>query len=255
MLQRNEQKKIALVTGGSRGIGQAISLKLAQAGFFTIVHYAEREEGARATLEQIHAVGGQGALIKANFKSPMAVQKLYEGVDQLLKSLSVDKFDVLVNNAGIGWIQEFEKMSAAEFDELISINLKSPFFVTQNALERIQNGGRIINLTSIVTRMAMPAVPAYSMTKAALDSMTLWLAKQLGPRGITVNSVAPGIVNTEMNAGSLGDPEAHKFMASLSAFNRVGEPRDIADVVAFLASDEARWISGQRIEVSGGSYL
>lgn len=254
-MKTNQQQKIALVTGGSRGIGQAISIKLAEAGFFTIVHYAEREESAQLTLEKIRKAGGDCALVKANFKNPIAVPKLFEDVDQILRSLSVKKIDVLVNNAGIGWIQDFEKMNSTEFDELISVNLKSPFFVTQNALERINDGGRIINLTSIVTRMAMPAVPAYSMTKAALDSMTLWLAKQLGPRQITVNSVAPGIVNTEMNAGSLRDPESHKYMASLSTFNRVGEPRDIADVVAFLASDEARWISGQRIEVSGGSFL
>ncbi|MNL02154.1 3-oxoacyl-[acyl-carrier-protein] reductase FabG [compost metagenome] len=228
---------------------------MAEAGFFTIIHYAERQEGAQLTLEKIRSAGGDGALIKANFMNPTGVAELFEQVDQILGSRSVTAFDVLVNNAGMGWIQEFEEMNANEFDELISVNVKAPFFVTQNALKRIRDGGRIINLTSIVTRMAMPAVPAYSMTKAALDSMTLWLAKQLGPRQITVNSVAPGIVNTEMNAVSLGDPASHKAMASLSVFNRVGEPSDIADVVAFLVSHEGRWISGQRIEASGGSYL
>lgn len=159
-METQQHKKIALITGGSRGIGQSISIKLAEAGFFTIIQYAEREESARQTLEQIQSLGGEGALVKVNFKNANAVSDLYKQVDQILQSLSATKFDVLVNNAGIGWIQEFEEMKSTEFDELFAINVKAPFFVTQYALERIQDGGRIINLTSVVTRMAMPAVPA-----------------------------------------------------------------------------------------------
>lgn len=248
------KNKIAFVTGASRGIGKAIALRLAQDGAFVILQYAKNKSAAEQLLKEIKQRGSDGELVCADFNSAQAVETLFEQIDKIL-DIQKAKIDILINNAGIGCIQGIEEMTDAKFTELLSINVKAPFFVTQKALPRMNDGGRIVNLSSVVTRMAMPDVGAYSMTKSSLDTMTLWLAKKLGPRQITVNSVAPGIINTDMNADGLAIPQARKYMESISVFNRVGEPDDIADVVAFLASDDARWISGQRLEVSGGSFL
>lgn len=248
--------KVALVTGGSRGIGRAICQRLAKEGAFVVVHYGRNKTEAVATLNEIEVLGGRGALIAADLRTFAGVKHLFQEIDELFsKVLGKAQFDILVNNAGIGMIEEIESTSEEQMDDLLSINVKAPFFVTQKAMSRLRNGGRIINITSVVTRMAMPSVGAYSMTKGAVDVLTLVLAKKLGARQITVNSVAPGVINTEMNAGSLGHPESRKYMESLSTFGRVGEVDDVADVVAFLASEDARWISGQRIEASGGTFL
>ncbi|KYG61132.1 short-chain dehydrogenase [Bdellovibrio bacteriovorus] len=247
--------KIALVTGGSRGIGKAISLRLASEGAFVIVHYGSNKVEAEQTLKEIRQMGGEGVLVSADFKKSNAVENLFSQIDEVVVRDGEVHLDILVNNAGIGMIQDFETTTEAQLDALHAINIKSPFLVAQKACQRMKRGGRIINITSIVTRMASSSVGAYSMTKGAVDVLTLFLAKKLGPQQITVNSVAPGVINTEMNAEALGHPESRKFMESLSALGRVGEPQDIADVVAFVASEEARWISGQRIEASGGSFL
>lgn len=148
-----------------------------------------------------------------------------------------------------------EETTEAAFDEVMSINVKAPLFVTKEALPRLKDGGRIINISSFVTRVASPSVFTYSMSKGAIDTFTLLLAKQLGSRNITVNAILPGIINTEMNAGTLGDPQGQQYAAGLSVFNRWGEPEDIADIAAFLASPDSRWITGQLIDASGGSHL
>lgn len=238
--------KVAVVTGGSRGIGKATSLKLASEGAFVYVQYNTNEKAAQEVLKTIEGRGGRAHLLRANFKN-------LEGVRSLFTDL--DKIDILVNNAGMGCIEGIETMEESIFDDLFSLNVKAPFFLVQEAIPKMNDGGRIINVSSIVTRMALPSVGAYSMTKGAINTMTLWLAKQLGPRKISVNAVAPGVIDTEMNAVSLSDPNSRKFMESLSTFGRVGQAEDVADVIAFLASDDARWISGECIEVSGGSFL
>lgn len=145
-------------------------------------------------------------------------------------------------------------MTEADYDRVFAVNVKAPFFVIRQGLDRLRDGGRIINISSGVTRIAFPAIAAYAMTKGAVDTLTLTLAKDLGPRGITVNSVSPGIVETDINPW-LADPDAHAQAAAYSAFGRVGEAADIADVVAFVASDDARWITGQAIDATGGSLL
>lgn len=193
--------------------------------------------------------------IESDFRLKDGVETLIKKLDDTLEANNLKGVDILVNNAGIGCICGIEEMTESQFDELFKINVKSPFFITQKILCRLHNGGRIINISSFVTRMALPMVGTYSMTKGALDSMTLFLAKQLGLRQITINSVAPGIINTEMNEQALKDIQSRKYLESLSTFDRVGEADDIADVIAFLVSDDGRWISGQRLEASGGSFL
>lgn len=239
--------KVAVVTGGSRGIGKATSLKLASEGAFVYVQYNTNEKAAQEVLNAIEERGGRAHLLRTNFKT-------LEGVRSFFTHL--DKIDILVNNAVMGCIEGIETMEESTFDELFSLNVKAPYFLVQEAIPKMKDGGRIINVSSFVTRMALPSVGAYSMTKGAINTMTLWLAnKQLGARKISVNAVAPGVIDTDMNAASLSDPNSKKFMESLSTFGRVGQSEDVADVIAFLASDDARWISGECIEVSGGSFL
>ncbi len=164
--------------------------------------------------------------------------------------------DIIVNNAGIGCPRDISALTAADFDRVFAVNVRAPFFVVQEGLGRLRAGGRIINISSGAARLTMPDAIAYGATKSALDNFTMNLAKHLGPQGITVNSVAPGIVDTDVNVGWLRDnPEAIAHAASLAALGRVGEPEDIADIVAFLGSDDARWVTGRVIDATGGAGL
>lgn len=185
------------------------------------------------------------------------------GVHQLLASLGEElirrtgrpEFDILVNNAGIGTSSPLEETSEEEFDRLMAVNVKAPFFLVRHAMDRLRDGGRIINVSSGVTRIAFPHIMAYNLTKGAINTFTLHLAQLLGPRGITVNAVLPGITDTDVNASWLRTPEGRQFAAEQSALGRVGEPADIADVAAFLASGDGRWVTGQLIDATGGSRL
>ncbi|WP_329086526.1 MULTISPECIES: SDR family oxidoreductase [unclassified Streptosporangium] len=164
--------------------------------------------------------------------------------------------DIIVNNAGIGRSTNLAALTEEGFDEVFAVNVRGPFFVVKEGLERLRDGGRIVNISSGAARLAMPEIIAYGSTKGALDTFTLNLAKELGPRGITANSVAPGIVDTDVNAGWLrGNARAEAHAASLAALGRVGRPEDIADIVAFLASDDARWVTGRVIDATGGAGL
>lgn len=181
---------------------------------------------------------------------------MFAALDKALQTRTGDnRFDILVNNAGIGQILSLEEATEETFDEVMSINVKAPFFLIQQALPRLNAKGRIINLSSFVTRAASPSVFTSSISKGAMNTLTLALAKQLGSRQITVNAILPGIINTEMNAGTLqNNPAGQKYAAGLSIFNRWGEPEDVADIAAFLASPDSRWITGQLIDASGGSH-
>lgn len=248
--------KIALVTGASRGIGRSVALRLAQEGAFIAVHYGQRRHEAEAVVQQIAQNGGNACAIGANLSTPDGIRELTAALDEVIRQNGDGGgFDILVNNAGIGQILTFEEATEATFDEVMAINVKAPFFVTQQALPQLKDGGRIINISSFVTRVASPGVFTYSMTKGAINTFTLLLANQLGSRNITVNSIQPGIINTEMNEGTLSDPDGQKYAAGLSVFNRWGEPSDVADIAAFLASPDSRWITGQLIDASGGSHL
>lgn len=248
--------KIALVTGASRGIGRGIALRLAKDGALVAVHYAKRQNEAEEVVHKIQQSGGSAFILGADLKALKGIRNLYATLDEALRERTGDnRFDILVNNAGIGQIVTIEETTEESFDEVMNINVKAPLFVIQQALPRLKEGGRIINISSFVTRVASPSVFAYSMSKGAIDTLTHVLAQQLGSRNITVNAIQPGIINTEMNAGTLQDPNGKKFAAGLSTFNRWGEPEDVADIAAFLASSDSRWVTGQLIDASGGSHL
>jgi NAD(P)-dependent dehydrogenase (short-subunit alcohol dehydrogenase family) len=248
--------KIALVTGASRGIGRSIALRLAQEGAYVVVHYGNRQDEAEAVVRQIEQHGGNACAVGADLRTMDGIHHLFAELDEVIQNRTdASGFDILVNNAGIGQIVGIEETTEASYEEVMNLNVKAPLFVTQQALSRINDGGRIINISSFVTRVASPGVFTYSMSKGAIDTFTLLLAKQLGSRNITVNAIQPGIINTEMNAGTLQNTEGQKYAAGLSAFGRWGEPEDIADIAAFLASPDSRWVTGQLLDASGGSHL
>ncbi|MEU2791402.1 SDR family oxidoreductase [Streptomyces sp. NPDC007100] len=245
--------RTALVTGGSRGIGRAIAERLGRDGARVAVHYGRDEAAAKETVAAIEEAGGQAFAIQAELGVPGDAETLWSAFDAQAEGL-----DILVNNAGVNTpIAPLSEMTEEGFDRIFAINTKAPFFLTQLGLERLRDGGRVINISTGLTRgHAKPELIAYSMSKGAIDVFTSTLAKDLGPRGITVNAVAPGVTDTDMNAGWLrsGD-ETWQASADISALGRVGESRDIGDIVAFLASDDSRWITGQWIDATGGALL
>jgi 3-oxoacyl-[acyl-carrier protein] reductase len=248
--------KIALVTGGSRGIGRAIALRLGRDGALVGVHYGRDQRGASSTVKEIESAGGSGFPIGTILGTLSSVEKLFELLDsELVRRTGSNRFDILVNNAGITADSSVEDASEEIFDEVFAVNVKVPFFIAQKAIPRLRDAGRIINISSGATRIAFPNYTAYAMTKGALNVLTLNLAKQLGPRGITVNSLAPGITDTDMSAEFLSTADARKAAASLSALGRIGRPDDVADVAAFLASNDARWVTGQYVDAEGGLQL
>ncbi|WP_189022609.1 SDR family oxidoreductase [Paenibacillus albidus] len=248
--------QIAIVTGASRGIGRGIALRLAAEGAIVVVHYGTRRDAADETVAIIEATGGTAFSVGADLNTLDGVDRLLKILDEeLIRRTGINQFDILINNAGIGTSSSFEETNEAEFDRLFAVNVKAPFFLIQQSLERLRDGGRIINISSGVTRIAYPNIMAYNLTKGAVNTFTLHLAKLLGPRGITVNSVMPGIVDTDVNAPWLHSAEGRQFAEEMSALGRVGEPSDIADIVAFTASPDGRWVTGQMLDATGGSHL
>lgn len=250
------EDKIALVTGGSRGIGKGITLRLAEEGALVIVHYGTRRDAADQVVQTIQDQGGRAIALGAKLESVDGAKGLIHSLkEELLRATGDNRFDILVNNAGIGTSKTFEETTEESFDELLAVNVKAPFFLVQQALPLIRDDGRIVNISSGVTRIAYPHIMAYNITKGAVNTFTLHLAKLLGPRGITVNAVLPGIVDTDVNAAWLHTPEGQQHAAEMSALGRIGQPSDIADVVAFLASSDGRWVTGQMVDATGGSHL
>ncbi|HEU5025395.1 MAG TPA: SDR family oxidoreductase [Spirillospora sp.] len=245
--------KVALVTGGSRGIGRAVARRLAADGATVALTYGRDAAAADATVRTIEKDGGRAVALRAELGRHGDAAALWEAFDERTGNARVD---IVVNNAGIGRSADLAGLTEEEFDEVFAVNVRAPFFIVQQALPRLADGGRIVNVSSGAARLAMPEAIAYGSTKGALDTFTLNLAKALGPRGITVNSVAPGIIDTDVNAGWLrGNAEAWEHASSLSALGRVGTPEDVADIVAFLASDDARWVTGRVVDATGGSAL
>ncbi|MFF2210721.1 SDR family oxidoreductase [Streptomyces antibioticus] len=249
------QDRTALVTGGSRGIGRAVAGRLAREGALVAVHYGHDHGAAERTVKEIEAAGGRAFAVHAELGVPGDAAALWDAFDRALAARGAEPgVDIVVNNAGITLPKPIEHVTEEEYDRVFAINTKAPYFILQRALGRLRDGGRIITVSSGATRIAYPAIATYSMTKAALDSLTLSLALQLGPRGITVNTVAPGFTDTEINP-TLQNPQIRQALASASVFGRLGTPADIADVVSFVASDEARWVTGQWIDATGGVHL
>lgn len=256
MTSRILEGQLALVTGASRGIGRSIAIRLAKEGAYVLVHYGQRQEEADQVVQYITSHGGQAQAIRADLSTLDGIHVLFAKVDEIVQEYGREgRLDILVNNAGIGQILGLEEMTEESFEEVMSINVKAPLFVTQQAVPRLRDGGCIINISSFVTRVASPGVFAYSMTKGAMDTFTKMLAKELGSRQIRVNAIQPGIIHTEMNAGTLSNPQGQAYAAGLSVFNRWGEPEDVADIAAFLASSDSRWVTGQCLDASGGSHL
>ncbi|MFG2400860.1 SDR family oxidoreductase [Streptomyces lydicus] len=248
--------KTALVTGSSRGIGRGIAQRLAQDGALVAVHYGNNDAAAKETAETIIGAGGRAFIIGAELGVPGDAETLFAAFDDGLAACGAEPgLDILVNNAAISLPGHIDEVTPEEFDRILAVNTKAPFFLIQHGLRRMRDGGRIINISSAVTTTAFPSTIAYGVSKGAVDTLTLTLAKDLGTRGITVNTIAPGFVATDMNAAMRATPEAEAALASISVFNRMGRPADIADVAAFLASDDSRWITGQRFDVTGGSML
>ncbi|MGQ4718768.1 SDR family oxidoreductase [Streptomyces anulatus] len=242
--------KTALVTGGSRGIGRGIAEQLGRDGAVVGVHYGSNDSAAAETVAAIEAAGGKAFALGAELTAPNAAATLWAAFDA-----HADGLDILVNNAGIGTSQKFTEIEEEEYDRLFTVNAKAPFFLTRQGLDRLRDGGRVINISTGLSHAAMmPDLIAYAMSKGALDVFTRYLSKVLGSRGITVNAVAPGIVDTDVNADWLRASDAARAdAAALSALGKVGTPADIADVVAFLASDAGRWVTGHWIDATGGS--
>ena len=246
--------KTALVTGSSRGIGRATAIRLGRDGALVAVHYATNADAAKQTLVAIEAEGGQAFLVQAELGVPGDVDTLYDRlVEGLRERTGKAELNILVNNAGVMGGVSPDELTPDQFDRLIAINAKAPLFLTQRVLAIMPDGGRIINIGTGLLRYANPDETAYSMSKGALDQLSLHYARLLGPRRITINTVAPGVTN---NGSPIFDnQQAREFMANMNAFKRIAEPEDVGDVVAFLASDDARWITGSFVDASGGTLL
>jgi 3-oxoacyl-[acyl-carrier protein] reductase len=248
----NLSGKTALVTGASRGIGRAIALRVAAEGALVAVHYGTNEAAARETVATIEAHGGRAFALGAQLGVEGDVDTLLAG---LLEGLAGKPLDVLVNNAAIvDYTATIEQATPESYDRLFAINVRAPLFITQRVLPLMADGGRIINISSGVTWFAIPEI-VYSMTKGALNVFTRSLANTQGARGITVNTVSPGITETDMNGWLQTDPDSQLRVAKMTALGRHGQPADIADAVAFFASPDARWVTGQTLEVNGGLWL
>ncbi|MFF3227017.1 SDR family oxidoreductase [Nocardia suismassiliense] len=247
--------KTALVTGASRGIGRAIAERLARDGAVVAVHFGQNDTAAKDVVAGIEADGGRAFAVRGDLGST-DFATLLDDVDAGFAGLGAPAgLDILVNNAGMTIMKGVDTMTPAEFDTLFATNVRAPFFLMQGVLGRLRDGGRVVNLSSAVTRMAVPDILAYTMTKGAIDSFTRVLAQTLGPRGITVNAVAPGYVLTDMNAWLIDNPDGQREASSNVALGRVGRPADVADIVAYLVGDDARWITGQTLDASGGTAL
>ena len=244
--------KTALVTGASRGIGRAIAERLAADGALVAVHYGRNEAAAKDTVASIEGAGGQAFAVQAELGVDGDVDTLFAGLEA---GLAGRPLDILVNNAAISTFEAtIDQATPAQFDREFAINVKAPFFIIQRALPLLHEGGRIINISSGVTWFATPQT-VYSMTKGALNVLGRSLANTLGERGITVNNVSPGITDTDMNAWLHDSDDAAPGVGAMTALNRVGQATDLADAVAFFASDDSRWVTGQTLDVNGGLYL
>ena len=249
--------KIALVTGGSRGLGKNMAIAIAKKGLDVIITYNSKKEEADLVVKEIESLGQKAAALQLNVAESGTFDSFFENVKTVLKgTFKTDKFDFLVNNAGIGIHNSFIGTTEAEFDQLTNIQFKGPFFLTQKGLNVMNDGGGIVNISTGLARFSFPGYAAYASMKGAMETLTKYQAKELGKRNIRVNVAAPGAIETDIMGGAVRDnAEMNQYLASQTALGRVGLPEDIGGVVAFLCSDAAGWINAQRIEISGGSNL
>jgi NAD(P)-dependent dehydrogenase (short-subunit alcohol dehydrogenase family) len=252
-----DKRKIALVTGSSKGLGKNTALSLARKGVDVIVTYRSSEVAANSVVSEITKIGGQAIALQLDTSNTQSFDKFVAQVKQVLQDKwQATQFDFLVNNAGIGIHASFAETTEEQFDQLMNIHVKGVFFLTQKLLPLIQDGGRIVNISSGLARFTFPGYAAYATMKGAIEVLTRYLAKELGQRQIAVNVVAPGAIETDFSNGSVRDnPGINNFIAGQTALGRVGLPDDIGGAIAALLSEECQWINGQRVEISGGMFL
>jgi NAD(P)-dependent dehydrogenase (short-subunit alcohol dehydrogenase family) len=249
--------KIAIVTGASRGLGRNTALSIARHGGDVIVTYQSREQEAQAVVAEIRAMGRKALAFQLDSSNIASFAPFAERLRAALRDhWQRETFDHLVNNAGHGEMAMIEQTTEAQFDKLVDVHFKGVFFLTQALLPVIADGGRIVNLSSGLTRVSYPGFAAYSAVKGAIEVLTVYMAKELGHRGIAVNTVAPGAIETDFLGGAVRDmPDLNKIFAEMTALGRVGVPDDIGPMIASLLSEDNRWITAQRIEVSGGQVI
>ena len=250
------ENRIAIVTGGSRGLGRNVVVNLAKRGVRSILTYNAQREAAEAVVAETAAMGAKAVALRLDTGSIGGFDGFVQEVRAALQALGSDRFDYLVNNAGTSHHNLFEKTTEEELDGLYNVHFKGVFFLTQKLLPLIRDGGRIVNVSTGLTRFTYPGSSSYASMKGAVEVLTRYLAKELGGRGIAVNTVAPGAIATDFSGGMVRDnPEINKQVASVTALGRVGEADDIGPMIASLLAEDNRWINAQRIEVSGGTLI
>ena len=248
--------KIAIITGGSRGLGRNTAVNLARRGVDVIFTYRSNQPEAESLTREIEALGQKAAAFRLDAGDVHSFDGFVAEVRETLAAWSRERFDYLVNNAGTGLHAGFAETTEAQFDAIVNVHFKGVYFLTQKLLLLMNDGGRIVNISSGLARFALPGSSAYGAAKGAIEVLTRYLAKELGPRHITANVVAPGAIQTDFSGGMVRDnPEINKRVAEMTALGRAGVADDIGPMIAALLSDENRWVNGQRIEVSGGMAL
>ena len=251
------QGKIALITGGSRGLGRNTAIHIARRGADVILTYREGEQQAAEAVAEISALGRRAVALRLDVADASGFADFAQGAARELDTQwRRDSFDFLVNNAGMGVYASYAETTAQQFDDLVNVHFKGPFFLTQALLPLIADSGRIVNISSGLARFALPGHAAYASMKGAMEVLTRYQAKELGARGIAVNIVAPGAIETDFGGGAVRDnPELNRYVAGNTAMGRAGLPDDVGGAIAALLGEGNRWVTAQRIEVSGGMFL
>jgi NAD(P)-dependent dehydrogenase (short-subunit alcohol dehydrogenase family) len=248
--------KVAVVTGGSRGLGRNTVLSLAKRGVHSIFTYHSNRAEADKVVAAVSEAGEEAVALRLDTGDVRSFDAFVQSVRSTLTGFGAERFDYLVNNAGTSLHKSFDQTTEEELDKVYNVHFKGVFFLTQKLLPLMNDGGRIVNISSGLARFSLPGMSAYASMKGAIEVLTRYLAKELGGRGIAVNTVAPGAIATDFSGGMVRDnPEVNKHVAGMTALGRAGVPDDIGPMIAALLSDENRWVNGQRIEVSGGMSL
>lgn len=250
-------RKIALITGGSRGLGRNAALHLARRGIDSILTFRSRQDEAQAVIDEIERLGGRAAALRLDVGDSATFPAFAQALKTTLQQhWQRERIDHLVNNAGVGVHAPLADTSEAQFDELMRVHLKGPFFLTQTLLPLINDGGSVLNVSSGLARFALPGYGAYATMKGGIEVLSRYMAKEFGARGIRVNTLAPGAIETDFGGGAVRDNEAvNQMVASVTALGRAGLPDDIGPVVASLLSQDCHWINAQRVEASGGMFV
>lgn len=251
------RRPIALITGGSRGLGRSAALHLARHGIDTVITYRTQKAEADAVVQQVHALGGRSAALQLDIGESGQFPSFVQALRTVLAGhWQRERLEHLINNAGMGVHAPIASTTEAQFDELMRVHLKGPLFLTQALLPLLSDGGSVLNVSSGLARFSLPGYGAYAMMKGGIEVMTRYMAQEFGARGIRVNTLAPGAIETDFGGGAVRDQaELNRFVASVTALGRAGRPEDIGATVAALVSQEMGWVNGQRVEASGGMFL